>query len=206
MMKYIEKIEILLPLGYLYLIIVGIIKESVFFYQLGINILKYSNIMDVLISPIATLFSHIIVFITILSFFIFCFYLQAIFMFFQLFPSILYKNGHKKWIQKVFELKKNKDDLPENELKNYYLMVVIKFLAIGLLSIFLGYGTAEGYITSNKIKNNELKFNHKLNFNTGESEDICLLETNSLYYFYVVKNETTVKIAPISAIKYLEIK
>lgn len=196
MMKYIEKIEILLPLGYLYLIIVGIIKESVFFYQLGINILKYSNIMDVLISPIATLFSHIIVFITILSFFIFCFYL----------PSILYKNGHKKWIQKVFELKKNKDDLPENELKNYYLMVVIKFLAIGLLSIFLGYGTAEGYITSNKIKNNELKFNHKLNFNTGESEDICLLETNSLYYFYVVKNETTVKIAPISAIKYLEIK
>lgn len=195
MMKYIEKLEVLLPVGYLYLIIVGILKESVFFYQLGINILKYSSVMDVLLNPVATLFSHPISFITIVSFFTFCFYL----------PSILLKKGHLKWMQKIFELKKNIADLPENELKNYYSFVALKFLAIGLLSIYLGYGSAEGYLTSQRIKENRLHFDHKINYNTGESEDICLLETNSLYYFYVVKNEQTIKIAPIGGIKNIEI-
>lgn len=194
-MKYIEKIEVLLPLGYIYLILLGILKESVFFYQLGINILKYSSIMDVLINPIATLFSHPLIFFTIIAFLSFCYYL----------PSILYKYGHKKWIQKIFELKKGKADLPDNDLKNYYLLVSIKFLAVGLLSIFLGYGSAEGSIVSKEIKNNKLKFNDQLHYNTGESEDVCLLETNSIYYFYVAKNEKIVKIAPINSIKNIEI-
>jgi hypothetical protein len=195
MMKYIEKIEVLLPLGYLYLIIVGILKESLFFYQLGINILKYTNIMDVLISPIATMFSHPIIFIAILSFFTFCFYL----------PSILIKKGHIKWVQKVFELKKTSADLPESELKNYYMTIAIRFLAVGLLSIYLGYGSAEGYLTAKRIKNFDLKYHHKLNFNTGESEEVCLLETNSLYCFYVTKNESNIKIAPLNTVKYIEI-
>ncbi len=195
MMKFIEKLEVLFPLGYLYLIIVGNIKESVYFYHLGINILKYTNIMDVLISPIATMFSHPVILIAIISFFTFCFYL----------PSILLKNGHIKWVQKVFELKKTSADLPESELKNYYTIVAIRFLAIGLLSIYLGFGSAEGYLTSKRIKNFDLKYHHKLNFNTGESEEICLLETNSLYYFYVAKNERNIKIAPINAVKYLEV-
>ena len=56
-----------------------------------------------------------------------------------------------------------------------------------------------------RIKNFDLKYHHKLNFNTGESEEICLLETNSLYYFYVAKNESNIKIAPINAVKYLEV-
>ncbi|SFC98008.1 hypothetical protein SAMN05421780_1169 [Flexibacter flexilis DSM 6793] len=35
-MKEFEKLQSLLPLGYLYLVVLGILKESVFFYQLGI--------------------------------------------------------------------------------------------------------------------------------------------------------------------------
>lgn len=195
-MKYLEKIEVLLPLGYLYLIIIGIMKESIFFYQLDINILKYSSIMDVLISPIAILTSHPIAFITIISFISFCcFYL----------PNFLFRNGYKKWVQKIFELKKDKLELPENELINYYLYTTIKTLAIGLFSIYVGFGSAEGHFASTKIKNSSFNFNDKINFNTGESEDIYLLESNSMYYFYVAKNEKTVKIAPIAGIKYIEI-
>lgn len=51
-MKSIEKLQNLIPLGYLFLVVMGILKESVYFYQLKINILKYSTIMDILISPI----------------------------------------------------------------------------------------------------------------------------------------------------------
>lgn len=194
-MNYIEKIQNALPLGYLYLIIVGILKESVFFYQLDINILKYSSIMDILISPIATLTDNPISFITIILIFVFCYHL----------PSILYKNDHKKWIQKIFELKKTKSELSDVEIKNYYLFISIKTLAVGLLSVYLGYGGAEGYFASNRIKNNKLQYHYTLNYNTGESEDICLLEANSLYYFYVSKGNKSVKIAPISGIKNITV-
>jgi hypothetical protein len=194
-MKNIEKIQNLLPLGYIYLIIIGILNETAFFYQLDINILKYSSIIDILIIPIAILTSHIITFITIASIFILCYYL----------PSILYKHGHKKWIQKIFELKKTKNELSDTEIKNYYLFIAFKTLAIFLLSVYLGYGIAQGYITSERMKNNKLHYDYKLNYNTGESEEICLLESNSVYCFYVEKGSKSVKIAPISGIKNIEL-
>lgn len=194
-MKYTEKIQHLLPLGYLYLVIVGILKETAFFYQIGINILKYSSIMDVLMSPIATLTAHPIIFVVFTSIFVFCYYL----------PSILYKNDDKKWVQKAFELKKTKNDLPEVEIKNYYLFVALKTLAMGVLSVYLGYGIGEGFTTASRIKDNKLHFDYKMNYNTGESEQVCLLETNSLYYFYVSKGQKTVKIASISGIKNIEL-
>ena len=194
-MNTIEKTLNYLPLGYLYLVIVGILKETVYFYQLGINILKYSSIMDVLLSPVATFTSHPVIFITITSVFVFCYYL----------PSILYNHGHKKWVQKAFELKKTKAGPTDTEIKNYYLFVAIKSLAIGLLSIYLGYGTAEGYFISKRIKNNKLRYDYNLNYNTGDSENIALLEANSLYYFYIAKGSKSIKIAPISGVKNIEL-
>lgn len=194
-MKHIDKIQAILPLGYLYLVVLGILKETVFFYQIGINILNYSSIMDILISPIATFLSHPIIFIVIVLFFVFCYKL----------PTILYNHGHKGWVKKAFELKKTKDDLPDDGIKNYYLIVSFKFLAYGLLSVYLGFGSAEGYFTSNRIKNNKLHYDYKLNYNTGESEIVSVLESNSVYYFYVSKGEKTVKIAPIGGIRNIEL-
>jgi hypothetical protein len=42
-----ENTQKLLPFGYLYLVVMGILKESIYYYQIGINILKYSTIMDI---------------------------------------------------------------------------------------------------------------------------------------------------------------
>lgn len=194
-MKISEDLQKLIPFGYLFLVIMGILKESVHFYQLGINILNYSTIMDILISPIATLTAHPISFLSILAIFIGCYYL----------PSILYKYDHKKSVQKLFELKHTKRDLPEIEIRKYYSTVSIKFLAIGLLSIYLGYGFAEGFFTANKIKNNKLKYNYTLNYNSGETEQISLISSNSVYYFYVAKGNKTIKIAPVGAIKNIQV-
>ncbi len=195
-MKHIEKIQHLLPLGYLYLVILGIIKETAFFYQLNINILKYSSIMDVLISPIATLTSNPFVFIIITIILVSSYYL----------PSFLFKYDHKKWVQKIFELKKTKNELADEEIKNYYLFISIRFLAVFLLSVYLGYGVGEGFTISKRIENNKLKYDNKLNYASGESEEVCILETNSLYCFYVEKGKQIVKIAPIGGVKNIEIK
>lgn len=194
-MKHIDKIQAILPLGYLYLVVLGILKETVFFYQIGINILNYSSIMDILISPIATCLSNPLIFIAVILFFVFCYYL----------PTILYNYGHKSWIKKTFELKKTKNDLPDEEIKSYYNLVSFKFLAVGLLSFYLGIGLAEGYFTSNRIQNNKLHYDYRLYYNTGESEIVSVLESNSVYYFYVSKGEKTVKIAPIGGIRNIEL-
>lgn len=48
-----------LSIGYIFLIIPGIIKEGLIYGQIGINILNYSDIQDILISLIATMFADL---------------------------------------------------------------------------------------------------------------------------------------------------
>ncbi|MNK07048.1 hypothetical protein D3C87_249570 [compost metagenome] len=194
-MKSIEKLQNLLPLGYLFLVVLGIIKESVYFHLVGINILKYSSIMDILISPIATLTSHPIVLIAIILIFAFHFYL----------PSLLFKKRDKKWIRKGFELDKIKEEQSEEQLKNHLTNISIRMLAGVLLSFFLGFGLAGGFDASKRIKENKMDYNYRLNYNTGESEDIYVIGSNSLYYFYMAKGNKSIKIAPVGTIKDLEL-
>jgi hypothetical protein len=43
----------LIPLGYLYLLLLGLSSESIHYGMLGVNVLDYSDALDVLLSPIA---------------------------------------------------------------------------------------------------------------------------------------------------------
>lgn len=192
-MKYSEEMQKLLPLGYIYLVILGILKESFFYYQFGINILKYSTIMDILISPIADFTSNPITLLAIL----------LLFSFHVSLPKLLLKYKDKKLIQKFFELKST-EEMSVEETKNYYNTISLKTLAFVLLSFFVGTGIGGGYFTLERIKNNKVEYNSKLNYNEGESEQIYLISSNSLYYFYIQKGNKTIKIAPIGAIKNIE--
>ncbi|MTH16824.1 hypothetical protein [Flavobacterium sp. LC2016-01] len=193
-MKISDDLQKLLPFGYLFLVIMGILKESVFYYQIGINILKYSTIMDILISPIAEFTSHPIILISILSLFVFHSYL----------PKILEKHRNRKFVKKAFELE-SVEGLSETEVKSYFNSISVKSLAIVLVSFFIGYGIAGGYAVSHDIKNNKLKHKHTLNFNSGESEQVYLINNNSLYYFYITKGSKTIKIAALGSVKSLEL-
>lgn len=95
-MKSLEKIQNLIPLGYLFLVIMGILKESVFYYQLKINILKYSTIMDILISPIADLTSTPILMIGFI-----CLIIVTL-----LILTFAYRNRNKRWATKFFNIEK----------------------------------------------------------------------------------------------------
>ncbi|WP_035643597.1 hypothetical protein [Flavobacterium sp. ASV13] len=193
-MKISDDIQKLLPFGYLFLVIMGIVKECFFHYQLGINILKYSTIMDILISPIATFTSNPIVLIFILSLFIFHYNL----------PSLIAKYRDRKFIIRTFELK-NVEGLSPAETKSYFNSISIKTLAVILCSFFFGYGLAGGYGTSKKIREHKEKYNYKINYSSGESEEIFLINTNSLYYFYTAKGSKAIKITPLGAVKSIEL-
>jgi len=193
-MKSIEKLQNLIPLGYLFLVVMGILKESVYFYQLKINILKYSTIMDILISPIADLTANpLILFFIILFLFLITLVLV-----------LIYNYRSTNWVRKKFNLNDNEPstDIIKSKLKKAFLLAV----STGILSFFLGIGLGGGKNMAQKIKNNKLEYKQKLTFNTGETENIFLIDANSAYYFYLTAKSKSIKIAPIGAIKTIELE
>jgi len=69
--KYLQEIQGFLSVGYIYLIVMGILNETLYYSQIGIDILNYSSILDVLISPISRLtssISRLLIFIIIVFF------------------------------------------------------------------------------------------------------------------------------------------
>lgn len=194
-MKFSEIVQKTLPFGYLFLVVLGIIKESIYYYQVGINILKYSNIMDVLISPIADLTSTPIVLLCF-TFFILILYLASL---------LISKNFDKDWIKKKIGSKKPLADITEEEVRTFFGTYFISMFAFCLLCFFLGLGLGSGSKVASKISNNELKYGYEITFGDGQTKEIYLIGSNSAYYFYVEKGNKNVKIAPVGAIKSVEI-
>lgn len=64
---------------------------------------------------------------------------------------------------------------------------------------------AGGYFTSQHIENETLNYNYKVSFNDEESKQVSLIGTNSLYYFYVIKGQKHINIAPIGSVKNVEL-
>jgi len=193
-MKYLEKIQTLLPLGYLYLIILGLLKESLLYYPLGINIVNYSSITDILISPIADLVSKVELIIALI---IICLILYGIQTF-----LISYRNN--RWSQKILQRFELAPETSKKEMQKALLPVFVLLIAIELLSVFVGYGLAGGKILSKKIIKSDYTYNYKVNFNSGKSEEVYVFDSNSSFYFYVTKGSSNIKIVPVASINTIE--
>lgn len=151
--------------------------------------------MDILISPIADLTSNPILLIAIIILFLLPFFLT----------NYLAKKTDRKWVQKISGLNSTTDELTPEKIKNHFTKAYIMFIVVGLLSFFLGIGIGKGAKISKKIANNNLEYKDHINFNTGESENIYLIGSNSVYYFYLTKGSQTIKIAPVGTIKNIEL-
>lgn len=195
-MKYLEKIQGLLPLGYLYLILLGLLKESILYSQLSVNILDYSSISDILLSPLSDMSANPII-IIIAAFVV---------LLLLIFQNILIKNRQKNWAKKVLGKDRFSDDLPKSEIRKAILPYFVLFIGFEMLSLFVGLGLGEGRIISQKIKNNKLHYEQKIAFSSGEHEDVYIIDINSSYCFYVAKGNKNIKIAPIGTINNLELQ
>lgn len=194
-MKYLEKIQGLLPLGYLYLIIPGLLKESILFYQLDINILKYSSITDILISPIADMASSPILIIVIIS----------VVLIFFLFQVIVMKYREKSWSKKLLGNYKITTETDKKELKKAVMSIFSILVAIELLALFVGLGIGQGRMIKERIKTQNIKYNYIINSESEGTTEIYMIDINSTYYFYVSKGNKQIKIAPIGKINGLEV-
>jgi len=196
--KLISRLQTLLPLGYFYLIVLGILKDGIFFYLLGINIIKYSSITDVLMSPISDMTAYPILLIAV-SIIIFCL-IQ--------YNRYLVKNSHKKWIRNSYSNKRflaknpnSTEDAFKSHIKNQVYYSILMMIA----SFFLGGGIGFAITARDRIKNDDMKFNYKITYDSGKETDIYLIDSNSEYHFYVEKGQKNITIAPNSSIKKVEL-
>jgi len=190
-----DKLQSYLPLGYLYLIILGIVKESLYYYQLDINILKYSSIMDVLISPIADLTSEPVILVAVIFMVALSILLQFLFS----------RNSHKKWVQKFLSQNEAEKALSKEEIKATISRVFVVFCITALSTFFFGLGIGNGMKVVNKIKTNKLTYSHKISFDSDKTEEVYLFDNNSSYYFYLTKGNKNIKITPVGSIKSIEL-
>ncbi|WBL20787.1 hypothetical protein [Zunongwangia sp. HRR-M8] len=189
MNNYLDKIQNILYLGYIFLIFLGIINETLFYSQFGINILEYSDILDVLISPISKLSSNVS--LLIISSFVILILIAV--------PKMSRKLKDKKWFTSFLKLDPSETNIEKKVFEGLTVFSIIFFIGI-----FVGAGYGKALRLKQKIESREVKYTNQINFLDGELLDVKLIGKNSSYVFYLIEGDTEVKISPINGtIKYL---
>ena len=178
-----------LSMGYVFLLILGVLHQTIYYNFLGINIFEYSSILDVLISPVSVITGDIKLLIGLVV----CIILAMVYA--QLLPK------YYSWLskKKKYQSGKKKEKLEKslNAFKSGSKQMMLVMIALYIIGGFIGFGIGGGSRTKEKINNNEIEITHQLTFENGKIENIKMLGKNSLYVFFVTKNDKNIKIAPI---------
>ena len=176
-------------IGYLYLIILGIISDAIFYGIFGVSYLNYTTILDALISPISLLTDNW----KISVFLAFMFWVMQ--MYFSKWMFIFYKYLRvKKWYQKVYNVEKwdKKYAALEKKKNNIEGMMFIFFL------LFISMRTGMGIGMKQKYAHEEIIPNFTLVFKDNTRLDVRKVGQNSAYFFYFIPGETVITATPIS--------
>ncbi|MEL6671868.1 MAG: hypothetical protein AAFR61_06735 [Bacteroidota bacterium] len=172
-----------LSLGYLYLLTLGIIKDVIKYGMLDINILSYSTVLDVILSPVIFLTGNLAIPGIILGFFLLVTY-----------------GG--KWMQKKVKQAEAKGEKVKKSSINYdklpgNINPGLAFMAFIVLSLYLGAGIGSGAAISKRLEQGTLTPKHELTYVDGETKIVRVIGHNSEYVFYVEKGDQKVSVSPI---------
>jgi len=180
-----------LSIGYIFLLVLGVFNQTIYYNFLGINILEYSSILDVLISPIAVLTGDFKLLIGIaICVFLAIGYARLLPKYYEwLSKRKKYQSGKKKE-----KLDKIRVSFKENAKSLIYFMI-----GLFIIGSFIGFGVGRGQRTNERIANDDYELTHQITFEDGETKDIKMLGKNSLYVFYIIKGDKEVSIVPIDS-------
>lgn len=170
-------------LGYLYLLLLGALRESVYYNFLGINFISYSDPLDILLGPIAYLASNPVIFLV--------FAVLTFLVFNQ--PRFHKRNREKAWYAKRLDVEKW--DKVFDHPNPYKGLLPLLLLLIG--SMMLGTGLGQGMKTGQKMKNGFEEYEDRITYLDGKIEDVKLLAQNSKYLFFVEPGMKKLTVAPI---------
>lgn len=181
------KIQEYLSLGYIYLVVLGIVSDAIYFKFLGVDILNYATILDVLITPINIIVHDVKV--------LFYFTLTAVIGYYivtKVSPGFHFKFRGKKWYKKLYNVEKL--DQKYSKTGNYNGILLIALL---VLALFLGFGVGRGSKMKSRITNGNITPTHKIIFNDGDLKELKIVGQNSSYVFYVGQHDKEIVISPI---------
>ena len=184
-----RSIQDYLSLGYLYLLLLGIVSDVIYYKHLDINILSYSHVLDILLSPLAYLTKGLAFPLTLLAVG-------------GLFAGILTwrKNQLEKQREKLIAEGKDPDSEKHKTISKKQFIAFL--LTMGAIFVFSGYiGLVIGYggKQQERLQNGEFKADHTLTFigTAKEVLDVKIIGQNSQYVFYVKPGAKTVTVSPI---------
>jgi hypothetical protein len=168
----------LLPLGYLYLLILGIATQSIFYGLLGVNFLAWSDVLDVLISPIALLTGQIALLVTVV-----------------LIAALLYP--YLKWLRHMNRDKK-RSGLNRGLLEQPLARAWLQFSAIVIVFAFIGIGSGAGMAVRERLSAGEAIVDHRVVFHDGRAVEVELVGKNAGFLFYFGVGDTALNIVPLA--------
>ncbi|KGL63045.1 hypothetical protein [Polaribacter sp. Hel1_85] len=176
-------------IGYLYLIVLGIVSDAIFYGIFGVSYLNYTTILDALISPISLLTNnwHISLILTIM------FWLMYMYFNNWMFKLYAYLRV-KKWYQKIYNIEKwdkKYEHLAKKENKLTGLMFIFFLLFVSMRT-----GMALG--TKSKYAKKEIIPNYTLVFKDNTKLDVRKVGQNSAYFFYFIPGEQVITATPIA--------
>lgn len=178
-----------LSIGYVFIVILGIISDVIYYSFLGINIMNYTTILDILITPISILSSNVFIFLVFVVFITLTYFYFVSFL-----PWFHFKYREKAWYRKFNKVEKLDEKFsPENQ----DLLDRIRLVAFLVFSMYIGFGLGRGSAVSGRIEDNDIKINHIITFEDNQTKKVSVLGQNTQYIFYVEEGEQVIKIAPI---------
>lgn len=171
-----------LSMGYIYLLILGITSDSVLYGILGINIINFSTVLDILLSPVIYLTKGIAFAVIIL-----------------VIPALLVFQINNKQRKLQKELDKTQTSQGASLSKQINTLQSSKFLlpALIILSAYVGYALGYGFATKNNLNKGEIKTNYEITFTDGERTEVRLVGHNSQYIFYAMEGKKELTVSPI---------
>ena len=176
-------------IGYLYLIILGIVSDAIFYGIFGVSYLNYTTILDALISPISLLINNwkISLFLGLMFFIMYLYFTRWMFKVYAFFRV-------KKWYQKMYNIEKWDKKYEELAKKKTIIpgMMFIFFL------LFISMRTGMGIGMKQKYNSKEIIPNYTLVFKDNSKLDVRKVGQNSAYFFYFIPGEKVITATPIA--------
>ena len=176
-------------IGYLYLIILGIVSDAIFYGIFGVSYLNYTTILDALISPISLLTNnwYISLFLALMFWLMYLYFTKWIFKFYAYL-------GAKKWYQKIYNIEKWDKKYDEMKKKKNLIpgMMFIFFL------LFVSMRSGMGIGMKQKYNKKEIIPNYTLIFKDNTRLDVRKVGQNSVYFFYFIPGEKVITATPIA--------
>ncbi len=192
--------------GYFYLLFLGIINSAIFYGILGVDIIRYSNALDVLLSPVALLTDNVRLPIIILV---------TLILLAPYGRAMNRMNDKLRVKKKKLEDKENGSLSRQDSLKklwwSFATMDILfsrgkalhpsqTWIILALLTIFgmyTGLGLGSGYKIKERMESESIEMEHLIFFQNNKAVKANIIGKNSTYLFYVTEGSQSLIISPI---------